>query len=638
MTGNDRGRVSARRLLRLHHRRQTFFQHGLERFENALAARCARHHLHHAIGHAKTFAHAGDAIGTDQIALVPLHHCGQFRGLLPEQTEIDLEVAHALFVVAQARKLAVDYEHHAIHVAQHHLTYLLMRGLTRHRAQVNAHVVFFVATDIDRQQVEEQGALRGAVERDQFAAPFGLGVLVDVFEVGGFSAQTRAVVDDLQSQLAAFVIDVRHAQRATIPPKSTLPSFAQTRARSASSPLDVDRRARRVFAAMSNWIRTAEAALSGQPIAGQDVQLLEIHAPPLFDAAGLRSLSAPLMAAFLWAAALFRELQSHSPLDPLALLLRFVALALTVRALRVLWQLAQRLRVRLERRRYALALTEHGLLYRSPNADIALPREHVLDVREQGANWGERSGPRWADVYLVTHPDSTRLYLALPPVFERSPKALAELLMRWRRSTDSQLMAADESDLLASQVWEEAASGRVLPGVAVIRQGNAWLQRVPYASMLLGVAVLDGFLRLPLSSQQALNPTPALLLAAALVIVPLIWFVSARTRLRQSRGLSLLLTPNALLMRTRAGVTRVAWNKIARSELISRNTWSILQGAHESRSVVLHRKAEPSIHYAEALMAVPAEVVCALCDAYRRANAAHDASSASASEAQSTDE
>ena len=84
-----------------------------------------------------------------------------------------------------------------------------------------------------------------------------------------------------------------------------------------------------------------------------------------------------------------------------------------------------------EAQRYKLALADDGLLLRTPEADFAVAKEDVLDVREHGA-WGERSGRRWADVYIVTRPSSGRTHLALPPVFTLTPGVLAERLMRWR--------------------------------------------------------------------------------------------------------------------------------------------------------------------------------------------------------------
>jgi hypothetical protein len=370
---------------------------------------------------------------------------------------------------------------------------------------------------------------------------------------------------------------------------------------------------------MSNWIRAAEAALEGRPSEGIAAEVLPGSAPPLLDANGVRALVSPFLASFMWAAAVFRETQAHQPLDPLALLFRVLALALSLRALRLLIQLSGRLRIWLARQRYALALTPEGLLFRAPRGDVVVARAAILDVREHGGDWGGKSGRRWADVYVITHPDSDRLFVALPPVFERTPGVLAETLMRWRGAVEPASEAAPATaEPLVSKLWERVAQGERVPGVVGIRHGSAWLQRGPYASVLLGLAVLDGFLRLPPSARIQVSLGPALLLGAALVVVPVGWIVFTRASLTARQGLALVLTPAELLVRTRAGVQRVAWSSVMRIEVQSRTTWSILQGAHETRQLVVHRKGEPSIQCGEAFLSVPADVVAGLCDAYRK--------------------
>jgi hypothetical protein len=371
---------------------------------------------------------------------------------------------------------------------------------------------------------------------------------------------------------------------------------------------------------MANWIEAASAALQGRPTEGVEVDVLPRALPPILDANGIRALLSPFIAAFLWAATLFRETQVHQALDPLALLFRVLALALSVRALRLLIELFARLRVRLAAARYALALTPEGLLFRSPNGDVVVPREHVLDVRARG-DWAGKSARRWADVYIITHPDSTRFYLALPPLFERTPGILAETLMRWRGVRD----AVTETDAdnpapepLATKLWERVARREPTPGVVAIRHGSAWLQRGPYASVLLGVAMLDGFLRMPAEARALLSQGPVRLLAAALVFIPLGWIVYTRASLASRQGLALVLTPAELLVRSRAGLQRIAWSSVTRSEVRARTTWSILQGAHEARSLVVHRKDDAAIQCSEAFISTPVEVVAGLCDAYRK--------------------
>jgi hypothetical protein len=392
---------------------------------------------------------------------------------------------------------------------------------------------------------------------------------------------------------------------------------------------------------MSSWIETAETALRATGSASSvDVEVLQPGRPPVFDAQGVRSLVAPFMAAFIWACSIFREVQSGTTLDPLALLLRLLALAMTVRAITLLWLLGKRMQLWLRASQYGLALTPEGLLFRTPDMDLALPREDILEVRERG-RWRDRGGRRFADVYVITQPRSGRLFVALPPIFERTPGVLAERLMRWlgapppsesENEPDSQpeMLAvspptaaeANERAPLASELWERAARGERPAGVTVIPHGRAWLQRGPYASMLLGLAVLDGFVRLPQATREKVDVTVPLVLVAALVIVPVGWFFITRAQLKSRRGLAAVLTPTELLLRTRAGLLRTAWTSVERIDTDSRAAWSLLLGAHEARTMIIRRTKAAPLQYHESFIGVPLEVLSGLCDAYRKSRIA----------------
>jgi len=364
-----------------------------------------------------------------------------------------------------------------------------------------------------------------------------------------------------------------------------------------------------------NWVTDAEAALRGEEV--DDVEVLAGQRPPLLDAFARRALLTPFMAAFLWAAVVFREALRH-PLEPVALVLRLLALAMTLRALLLLGMLARRGLLALRRTRYALALTADGLLYRTPDADFAVAKEDVIDVREPG-DWRERGGARWADVFLITRPSTGRLCLAFPPVLERTPGTLAERLMRWRGVVPApEGVPEREPSSLPSKLFDEVAAGRVPEGVVAIRQGRGWLHRAPFATVLLGIALLDGYLRLAPPLRARLSVLAPAVAVACLVLVPLGWLLVTRSQMARQKGVALVLTPAELLLRTRAGVVRVAYAQLAKLEITSRNAWTILRGTHEARTLVLHRKQDDSIHYAEAYLGQPAEVVLALCEAYRK--------------------
>jgi hypothetical protein len=365
----------------------------------------------------------------------------------------------------------------------------------------------------------------------------------------------------------------------------------------------------------TSWIAQAEAAMRGEQV--PEIELLEAHGPPILDAAGRRALIAPLLAAFMWAAAWFREGLAH-PLDPIALLLRLLALALSVRALLLGTLLWRRIRALAQRRRYKLALCDQGLLLRTPRADFALQKDDVVDICEQGS-WQEHGGARWADVYVVTRPDSGRLFTAIPPLFARTPGVLAEQLMRWRgASPQPATPGSEEPAELASKLFDAVAAGERPAGTAVIGHGGGWLRRGPYATVLLGVALLDGILRMPAPARARLLPTVAPIAALCVLIVPALFVLLGRRELAARKGIALLLTPSELLLRTRAGVQRMRWSELGRLQITARSSWSMVEGPRQTRSLLIEPKDGEPIRCMEASLDAPAEVVAALCDGYRK--------------------
>jgi hypothetical protein len=364
-----------------------------------------------------------------------------------------------------------------------------------------------------------------------------------------------------------------------------------------------------------SFVERAESAMRGA--AEEGVTLLSHGRPAVLDANGRKALIVPLVAAFFWAAAIFREGLTH-PLDPLALLLRLFALSATLRGLLALRLLLGRLRELGRLRSYQLALCDEGLLLRTPTTDYALAKEDVIDIREHGA-WQEHGARRWSDVYLITRPASGRLYLAVPPMFMHTPGVLAETLMRWRGVVAADPNAPERKPLeLPSKLFDAIVAGERPDGVAVIEQGRGFLRRGPYATVLLGIAVLEGFLRTPPAVRGQLGLTTPIVAGLCLVLVPLLWLVLTRRSIAARKGIALVLAPAELLMRIPSGVLRVPYPDIARLEVKARTVWSILDGASQMRSLLIHRKSEGAINYAEAFLGVPAEVALALCDGYRK--------------------
>jgi hypothetical protein len=364
-----------------------------------------------------------------------------------------------------------------------------------------------------------------------------------------------------------------------------------------------------------SWIDRAEAAMRGE--AAPDAELYPGQSAPLFTPRARSAMLAPFIASFLWAGVVFREQQTH-PLDPIALLLRALALAFSARAV-VLWvQLLREWRVSFAHARYALALTDEGLLLRTPQADYALAKEDIVDVRQRGA-WQERRDPS-AEVYVVTRPRSGRSHLALPPLFASSPGVLAEHLMRWRGAVQAatEQPARTPADL-PSKLLDAVAGGERPEGVAVIAQSRtAGLRRAPFATILLGVTVLDGLVRLPSALRSRAASSAGLVIALCLGVVPIAFWLFERRRVAPQKGIALLLTPAELLWRSRAGAHRLKWSDVARVDVSSRRGWSIVRGPYEARALVLQLKDGSSVQHDEAGFAAPAEVAAALCDGYRK--------------------
>lgn len=371
--------------------------------------------------------------------------------------------------------------------------------------------------------------------------------------------------------------------------------------------------------------RAEEALRTGQP--SGDARVVAAGAPPLLDSLGRRAALAPLLAGFMWAAVVFRQTiqdEARVGLDPLGLIFRLLALALTARTLILLVALRPRIRAFLDQKRYALALTDDGLLLRTPVTDFPVAKEDVIDIQEHGA-WGEHSGRRWADVYLITRPDSGRYFLALPPLFEATPGVLAERLMRWRGARPQAREDAEPAEPaeLPSKLFDRAAAGESIPGSVVIKHGSAYLRRGPYATVLLGLAVLTDWVTLPEATRTSGGMLAPLVMGFSLLLVPLVWLVLMRRDLKPRKGIALVLTPAEMLMRTRAGVHRVSWKEITKLEITSRTAWSVLLGQHPQRTLIIHRKPGPNgadntIAYVEEFLGAPAEVVVALCDGYRK--------------------
>ncbi len=338
--------------------------------------------------------------------------------------------------------------------------------------------------------------------------------------------------------------------------------------------------------------------------------------PPVLEGDGIRGLLAPLLAATAWAGATFREMVS-GPVDPFALFMRLLAIGLSVRALFLLGGLVRRIALGIGASRARLVLMEGGLFARLPDGEHAILKSEIAGIAEHGA-WQGRGGRRYSPVYVVGS-TPVPLFLTLPPIFEETPGVLAEHLMRWLGPKDEpETPTFPDPSGLASKIYDDAASGTLAVSTLRVLHGTRWLRGGPYSSMLLAIAIADGWLRAPEALRDAVGPWPVIGAVAASIVVPLGWIALAWREISPRHGLAMVLTPAEVLFRTRSGVLRTRWGKLARVTIDERNAWSVLEGFHRARALVLRRKEDEPIRYQEVFLGIPAEVAQVLLDAYRR--------------------
>jgi hypothetical protein len=317
-----------------------------------------------------------------------------------------------------------------------------------------------------------------------------------------------------------------------------------------------------------------------------------------------------------WTLSFVREEATDNTVDPAAVLLRIVALALTIRALGRLTRSLRQVAAYLSARRQRLHLGPSALTLTSGEGKLSIARDDIVAIREEGA-FGERSRPSYARVFVIS--SGARAFVEIAPIFDASATALAERLMRWLgppRVTPPSAVA-----LTASREYDEAAGGRLGPGVTAFRHGYAWLKRGPYASLLVGVAFLDSLLRSQTMAWSDFRAWLVPIILVALLVVPLGWIAITSTILRPRKGLSLVVTPSRVLLRTERGTMAVPYETVARVGLHERRSWSIVDGLHWTRALVIERRNETPIRYDEAFLGAPIEVVIALIEARRSAAA-----------------
>lgn len=366
-----------------------------------------------------------------------------------------------------------------------------------------------------------------------------------------------------------------------------------------------------------SWVTRAEAALdAGRVTSGTD-QLLRGRRPMVLDAEGVKAVLAPLLASFFWAAAFFRELVAGSSLDPVGMVLRFLALGLTLRVILLGGTLLRRVSVFLAVDRYGLVLTPGGLIYRAPSHDIVVPKEDIVGITLHGTGQEDSASRGWLEVYVVTDPTQGRTHIALPPVFEDSPRLLAQRLTRWRGTLpEGRKITAKPADS-ASKVFDEAAKGILGEGTAVVHFGLGWVKTGPYALLLAGAVTVDALVRGEAAVWDAMEPWMAGGLFVAFLAIPARWLWITRREIVPRKGVAMVITPAEVIMRIPAGMLRARWKDLSKIGFDAKKKWSVLEGAHTLRLLVMTRNHAAPIRYEEPFLGIPVEVAQMVLDAYR---------------------
>ncbi len=346
--------------------------------------------------------------------------------------------------------------------------------------------------------------------------------------------------------------------------------------------------------------------------AEEEPEVLQGHRPPLLDASARRGFLVVFVTLALLAFALVREHSVGTPFDPLAMLLRVLAVIGMIRSLFFAVEYVARLRLMSASRKQRVVLSADALTWDRGSETVEVTRDRVRDVVTCG-HWA-RKGDRYVDTFLLLEPKAGQVLLQLPPIFDESAAHFAERLMRWRGVRAPAEPIAGTTSVLASKLYDRASRGDFDDGVAAIPHGHGWLRRGPYAALVLALVVLDALVRMP--NEWEFGGLGVVLIVVSLG-VPIGWYVLSRRHVAPRKGLAMVLTPTELLIRIRAGTIRAQWENVERVALESRAAWSVLSGYSTAQVVRIDRDGAPPIRYDEAFLGFPAEVAAALVRGYR---------------------
>jgi hypothetical protein len=361
-----------------------------------------------------------------------------------------------------------------------------------------------------------------------------------------------------------------------------------------------------------------EATRSAAAIAHGEVEVMRGARPSFFDGDLARALSSALFAAFVVAAAIFRErLGASTPLDLIALLLRAASAAFVLRAVIACVVLVRRIAREGDAPDHVLAFGPSGLLLRGPRGERWTAREDVLAVAlpEQPDGPAARS-PR-KPLMLILKPSGVPRELDLPPYFAGSQDILAARLSRWlaRPETEPQ-RRFDPPKPNPEEHYARIAKGSTEAGEVCVPEGMGYRARAPYGALLGCLFALD---TLRSAGPVAAKLAPGVIGACALALLFLGgWFVWMNGRRRSRLGIAMALTREEMLMRGKAGVVGIPWGQFSEIEVDVRLTWSPFYGSYPVRVLSLSTLDGERILFDGGFLGISAEHVAWLCESYRR--------------------
>ncbi len=341
------------------------------------------------------------------------------------------------------------------------------------------------------------------------------------------------------------------------------------------------------------------------------VVVLRGRRPPGVVRAALWAGASLALGTGLWTGTLARELAAGTSLDPGAVLLRVLALACTVRVVAHLSELMRRLLVWWRSGASHLTLEPDELILEGPGSVRRWPRDSVATV-VAGRDWQEESDG-YFPVYLLSVPDRPA-FTSLPPIFDEGPASLAERLMRWLGPPSGPCLRSAASAVVPSRRYDEASQRGVNSSSLALPHGWGWLRRGPFASILLGAALVDGWTRAGAFSDSWV-PWAFLV---GLLLVPLGWVALTLRALAPRRGLSMVLEADSLLLRGAGGTVEVPYASLREVRIDRRWSWSIADGLHQVRVLELRRGDEPPIRYDDAFLGVPVAVAAGWIETLRQ--------------------